>query len=81
MYNPTQTSGFPEQLPSAQQGWQCPVCKRVYSPLTSMCLYCGGSYTPTITCRTGSSDRGVSEMEARAGFYNKHGETFEVQSE
>lgn len=24
------------------QGWQCPVCKRVYSPDTSMCAYCGG---------------------------------------
>ena len=23
------------------QGWQCPICKRVYSPNTSMCLYCG----------------------------------------
>ena len=26
----------------AQQGWQCPICKRVYSPMTSMCYYCGG---------------------------------------
>lgn len=25
----------------AQQGWQCPICKRVYSPFTQMCLYCG----------------------------------------
>jgi len=24
-----------------QQGWQCPVCKRVYSPFTSCCFYCG----------------------------------------
>lgn len=23
-----------------QQGWQCPVCKRVYSPTTPMCVYC-----------------------------------------
>ena len=23
------------------QGWQCPICKRVYSPTTSMCFYCG----------------------------------------
>lgn len=21
----------------AQQGWQCPICKRVYSPMTAMC--------------------------------------------
>ena len=24
-----------------QQGWQCPICKRVYSPFTSCCLSCG----------------------------------------
>lgn len=24
------------------QGWQCPVCKRVYSPMTYMCFYCCG---------------------------------------
>ena len=26
---------------AAQQGWQCPVCKRVYSPFTPCCFYCG----------------------------------------
>ena len=26
----------------AQQGWQCPICGRVYSPFTPMCYYCGG---------------------------------------
>ena len=26
----------------AQQGWQCPICKRVYSPFTFMCYFCGG---------------------------------------
>lgn len=25
----------------AQQGWQCPICKRVYSPSTLCCFYCG----------------------------------------
>lgn len=23
-------------------GWVCPTCKRVYSPFTFMCPYCGG---------------------------------------
>ena len=23
------------------QGWQCPICKRVYSPSMPMCNYCG----------------------------------------
>ena len=29
-----------ERMP-AQQGWQCPICGRIYSPTTMMCLYCG----------------------------------------
>ena len=32
-----------------QQGWQCPVCKRVYSPTTPMCLYCGNGEVTTRT--------------------------------
>ena len=31
------------------QGWQCPICKRVYSPFTHMCLYCGNQETKTTT--------------------------------
>ena len=27
---------------SAQQGWQCPICKRIYSPFTPCCFYCSG---------------------------------------
>ena len=30
------------------QGWQCPVCKRVYSPMTPMCYSCG-NFRETIT--------------------------------
>lgn len=31
-----------------QQGWQCPICHRVYSPITPMCYYCGNEkYTTT----------------------------------
>ncbi len=26
---------------TVQQGWQCPVCKRIYSPSVDMCKYCG----------------------------------------
>ena len=24
-----------------EQGWQCPICKRVYNPRQEMCLFCG----------------------------------------
>lgn len=33
----------------AQQGWQCPICKRVYSPFTPMCWYCGNGEQITVT--------------------------------
>lgn len=36
----------------AQQGWQCPVCHRVYSPTTPMCYYCGNYETTTSTSMT-----------------------------
>lgn len=40
-----------DQFHYVQQGWQCPCCKRVYSPTTSMCMYCGNgeSYVSTGT--------------------------------
>ena len=31
------------------QGWQCPVCKHVYSPSVSVCLYCPGEIVFTTT--------------------------------
>lgn len=31
------------------QGWQCPICKRVYSPMTPMCFTCGGEQKTTAT--------------------------------
>lgn len=34
---------------TAMQGWQCPICKRVYSPFTHMCLYCSGKEKTTTT--------------------------------
>ena len=31
------------------QGWQCPVCKRVYSPDFPFCTACGNTETYTTT--------------------------------
>ena len=33
----------------AAQGWQCPICKRVYSPFVQMCFYCGEKETQIVT--------------------------------
>lgn len=42
-------------LSTVQQGWQCPVCGRVYSPVTPMCYYCGGEQK-TITYTTSAEN-------------------------
>lgn len=39
----------------APQGWQCPICKRVYSPSTSFCLFCGAESTITTSTGTGAT--------------------------
>jgi hypothetical protein len=36
----------------APQGWQCPICKRVYSPTTPMCYYCGNGVPYTVSSTT-----------------------------
>ena len=36
----------------APQGWQCPVCKRVYSPSYPWCIFCGNETTTTTTTTT-----------------------------
>lgn len=36
----------------APQGWQCPICKRVYSPTTPMCYYCGNDVLCTVSSTT-----------------------------
>jgi hypothetical protein len=51
------------------QGWQCPICGRVYSPTTTMCLYCHTgekTYTSTGIFRVewGHTD---SKTEAEGG--------------
>lgn len=43
------------EVVGVQQGWQCPICKRIYAPHTSMCYYCGGDngQTTVTTDNTG----------------------------
>ena len=35
--------------PFVAQGWQCPVCGRVYSPSTPWCYFCGNYETKATT--------------------------------
>lgn len=48
----------------APQGWQCPVCKRVYSPSTLMCMYCGGD---KVNVTTGSNVNTATAPVGRIG--------------
>lgn len=54
-----------------QQGWQCPICKRVYSPSTPCCFTCGGE---SIT--TTSTDGFVTEDDY---VYNKKKHRYEYK--
>ena len=40
----------------AQQGWQCPICKRVYSPFTPCCFNCGAEGRTYTSTGTGVAD-------------------------
>lgn len=38
-----------DRINFVRQGWQCPVCRRVYSPDTPMCYSCSNYETITTT--------------------------------
>ena len=49
----------------APQGWQCPICKRVYSPLTPMCWYCGeAGATKTYTTTNATTNTNANAKRA-----------------
>ena len=44
-----------DEIGFTPQGWQCPVCRRVYAPGTPMCFYCGNEqYTTSRTATVGN---------------------------
>lgn len=47
------------------KGWQCPICKRVYSPTTTMCEFCGGGYSVS------STETVTNDPEQMANKYKK----------
>lgn len=42
-----------------EQGWQCPICKRVYNPRQEMCLYCG-PHSQTDSTKPSPKQEGIS---------------------
>ena len=55
--------------PEPQQGWQCPVCRRVYAPWMAQCLTCGGERKTYTTSNT--------EYMTNDEFFEKYGITVE----
>lgn len=37
----------------AMQGWQCPLCKRIYGPFIQECLHCNNPHSTLTTTTTG----------------------------
>ena len=56
-----------EQLFNVMQGWQCPICKRVYSPFTRMCIYCSNKEVKTVTL----PNTGGFAQEQKSDFRNQ----------
>lgn len=50
---------------NVMQGWQCPICKRIYSPFTHICWYCNREVETT----TLSNTRGLPQ-EQKIDFVN-----------
>lgn len=46
------------------QGWQCPICKKVYSPSTPFCYFCGRDETYTTT-NTSSIDKKLQDNKEK----------------
>jgi len=44
-----------------QQGWQCPICNRVYAPGIPMCFYCGNKQNATN--KTSNIETPITEKE------------------
>ena len=47
------------------QGWQCPICKRVYSPTTPFCYFCGSGSVNTVASGTHMVGVGFSPKEEK----------------
>ena len=45
-----------DEIGFAPQGWQCPVCGAVYSPMTMQCFNCTGWKKVSTTVSTGTTE-------------------------
>jgi len=59
----------------AQQGWQCPICRRVYAPNTPMCYYCGNEQITTTTTLNIETDKTKESINEWIAEQLKNGKT------
>ena len=55
----------------APQGWQCPICKRVYSPTYPWCIFCGNETVTTTTTTNVPVTRQLGWLEKYEEIFNK----------
>lgn len=58
---------YSDLLRTAPQGWQCPICGRVYSPTTPMCWYCNTGTTDTTSTGTYKVEWGHIDTKTEGG--------------
>ena len=63
------------------QGWECPKCKRVYSPTTSMCAHCPQKLVTTTSTGFGTTSTNTAllhlfEREENSDKCKKCGKTY-----
>jgi len=63
------------------QGWQCPICGDIYSPITSMCYNCSNQGTTISTSVAGVSCGNVYGSTDRSVFLIKCGYTCPIVSD
>ena len=52
---------------TAPQGWQCPICGRVYSPSSPMCWYCNTGTTNTNSTGNFKVEWGRTDSKTEGG--------------
>lgn len=63
------------EFTGVQQGWQCPICKRVYSPFTPWCYYCGEEGRTKTSTGTGTEYPRDNFTSITTGMYS-FGDTY-----
>lgn len=76
---PVYTSGYMKVL--AQQGWQCPLCNRIYGPFVQECYHCNNQKTTLTTSTYPETTTGKSQSYTITYPSEKLGKHSEIPAE